>query len=987
VKSVEDYADRALSLQLQAENHDGDREEGKGEEAELDLDGNVIPSSDGPPLPPSNFNNDSNSGPLLLFSAQNDVDEFVTLLDETSDHFCAPSNAWKVHANAAKFERLLDEKYGRFRPLIEKHPQIETAFKNLQRKYAMGAFSPLRPRDKMPVNKTTAVMVLFMMHRNNVRFEALVLMATFCLVGLQPWALVTLVALGRWELGRRKSKRTKGIPRALKVCEPYYAREVGVGADEKQSEKEERAKKYAKLSDPVGERYNPADLSLRDETYNVLLLGSGAETLYSGALLARAGRKVCVLSPVADVSECHVMEPSKQHQKMKAKGSKGGGKSGLALFEDVPFDVKALNISHPAKQQRLLAPALCTATDAQGGIRFARVGSQEDGYAHSVLSVPGLGTDNSSSSDNMIPVVINAGGPGALAEYCATCLGDGFPGSSTDLDGKTKKDDEIDNGNSTSLGYLRACHQINAGSAEHYLSKLFAASNKNASGESNAYRQSTLRPASAFLDKCLPLNPHVRSLMAAVGMCGENLSPSKTSMAAHVSHLCAMTSGEGMAYPVGGPRALCHALTSVIEQCGGRVVGGASLQELLFEKEEEEKKKTKKKQGGEKVDHMGPKPRCRGVRLQNGCEITVSENGGVVLSTLGLLPTFLHLLSPDVRTAHGVPPGLPAVSERRPLLKLLVGLKGTKEELDLTGADWYRLPNATLPRDELVEGEAGKVKLGTIGVDDDGDEAEGGGDTTTTISEEAAAVGQTGGRGKRSKTASSSPNTTIKKRHNKFTSGQSWMKVSFPSAKDPSWSDRHGTVSTCVITVEADDDFVRMFDAQPRLYSFLGTVAGDVAERLKDRVMRDLVENFPQLEGRIECVQLCGPHRCGLVQDPARFAVRGNRPETPYPGLYVGGSDLTLGESFSGALVGAWLAANAVMGYSFVDLMYLKKNLTSDLERFLEEPCDVVEGENGEVAEDLAVPFDINEIDKKTEEDEGMSVPLPTNAAESSKEE
>ena len=77
--------------------------------------------------------------------------------------------------------------------------------------------------------------------------------------------------------------------------------------------------------------------------------------------------------------------------------------------------------------------------------------------------------------------------------------------------------------------------------------------------------------------------------------------------------------------------------------------------------------------------------------------------------------------------------------------------------------------------------------------------------------------------------------------------------------------------------------------------------------------------------------------------------------------------------------MGSWLAANAVMGYSYVDHLYLKKNITSDLEQFLEESYDV--------EEDLAVPFDSKECDdvmmKKNNED-GIA---PTTTAESSKEE
>ena len=72
------------------------------------------------------------------------------------------------------------------------------------------------------------------------------------------------------------------------------------------------------------------------------------------------------------------------------------------------------------------------------------------------------------------------------------------------------------------------------------------------------------------------------------------------------------------------------------------------------------------------------------------------------------------------------------------------------------------------------------------------------------------------------------------------------MKVSFPSAKDPSWFDRYGSISTCVVTIEADDEFVRMFDTKPRIYSYLKP-PGDTT--LGQRVIKDLCMTFPQLNG------------------------------------------------------------------------------------------------------------------------------------------
>ena len=95
----------------------------------------------------------------------------------------------------------------------------------------------------------------------------------------------------------------------------------------------------------------------------------------------------------------------------------------------------------------------------------------------------------------------------------------------------------------------------------------------------------------------------------------------------------------------------------------------------------------------------------------------------------------------------------------------------------------------------------------------------------------------------------------------------------------------------------------------------------------------------------------------------------------PYPGLFIGGADLTVADSTSGAIVGGWLAANAIIGYSLVDQVYLKKNITADLHQFLEEPGLVTE-RDGVVVEDLAVPF--KEIDC-----DGVRA---INAAESTKE-
>jgi len=208
----------------------------------------------------------------------------------------------------------------------------------------------------------------------------------------------------------------------------------------------------------------------------------------------------------------------------------------------------------------------------------------------------------------------------------------------------------------------------------------------------------------------------------------------------------------------------------------------------------------------------------------------------------------------------------------------------------------------------------------------------------------------------------------------KFDSGLSWMKISFPSAKDPSWGERYGDISTCVVTVEADDDFVQMFDSTPKIFSSKRASVGDCT-RLVERVTKDLIDTFPQLKGKIDFCTMTGPVRKSLSHTPVKYAAKGIRPETPYPGLFMGGSDLTVGDSFSGAMVGGWMAANAVLQYSFIDYLYLEKNITNDLSQFLRSPAL-------SNVEDIAVPFKRPVDDSIKEEEEGTN-----QAAESSKEE
>jgi len=872
----------------------------------------------------------------VLFASNFIREEFSsTVLGYTSEHFTTLGRSipqWKVHANAAKFERHLDEKYGRFRPFITQHPEIEFFLKNSQRKLAKGEFSPFRCGDP-PMDKKASIILLFILHRNGVRLEVTFLSTLFLLVGLQPWALVFLVAIGRYLLERRQKKKIAGwLKDDVKVVKPYYAKAMESVAND--DEDAVNKVKHDFLLKPVGVPISPSDFAKEEiegeETFDTLLVGSGPATLYTAALLARTGRSILVLSQDKDASGVQTL---------------GEESVDSETFANVPFDIGGNNIMHISKQQRFLAPALCNETDAQGGIRFAQIGTEADGYTSDILSIPGMGVDNPSGS-TAFP--LRAGGVKNITEDAAIYLGDGWPDD---------EDEDTGIGNSASAAYFSACNSINSSASQYYISKIVPEAINRATNE-NSYQESSIRYAASFADKILPLNAHIRSLVAGMGMRGENLPPSKTSLGAHATNICALTSPEGATYPVGGPRALCHALTSVVEQNGGKVLTGAQVKEFLFNEPKNDGNRSVAKESEEK--QKLDKPRCYGVKLADGRIISIGkEEDSSVISMNGFIQTFIFSMSSEIRGKYGIPAGLPALTERRPLLHFLIGLRGNSQDLRLTGADWYRLPNASLARDE-VDPVTGEIKLGTTGAeiqDDEDDEVD---ESNVTVSPRGAECKgsvpsdkmETKNRDKRSKKPK-------KSRRFKFISGTSWIKVSFPSAKDPSWKYRHGDISTCVVTVEADDDFVKLYDTSPKIFSNIKFGSGESA-RLLERVTKDLMENFPQLNGRIECCMMLGPIRVGLSHTPHRYAATGIRPETSYPGLFVGGSDLTVGDSFSASMVSGWMVANAVLRYSFIDHLFLAKNVTNDLSLCLTSP-KLLE-------EDVAVPFKAIEKYDETKE-------------------
>ena len=147
--------------------------------------------------------------------------------------------------------------------------------------------------------------------------------------------------------------------------------------------------------------------------------------------------------------------------------------------------------------------------------------------------------------------------------------------------------------------------------------------------------------------------------------------------------------------------------------------------------------------------------------------------------------------------------------------------------------------------------------------------------------------------------------------------------ISFPSAKDPSFTDRYPGRATIEVVAFGPHEW---FD------KWAGTTWGKrgedyeaLKEKLSQRLLRKLYDRLPGLEGKIDYYELSTSLSTdwfcrytqgeiyGLDHDPQRFEQDWLKPKTDIPGLYLAGQDvMTCG--VVGAMMGGLLAAVKVGG-------------------------------------------------------------------------
>ncbi len=155
--------------------------------------------------------------------------------------------------------------------------------------------------------------------------------------------------------------------------------------------------------------------------------------------------------------------------------------------------------------------------------------------------------------------------------------------------------------------------------------------------------------------------------------------------------------------------------------------------------------------------------------------------------------------------------------------------------------------------------------------------------------------------------------------------------VSFPSAKDPDWSNRYPGKSTIdIITLLPFESFHQWDKTR---WMKRGDTYEAYKERFAQRLLNHLFEIFPHLKDKVDCYELSTPlttkhfvnyeqgELYGLEHTPERYKQKFLNPRTPIKGLYLTGQDIVTA-GVGGALFSGFITATAITGKNLWKKIY-----------------------------------------------------------------
>ena len=147
--------------------------------------------------------------------------------------------------------------------------------------------------------------------------------------------------------------------------------------------------------------------------------------------------------------------------------------------------------------------------------------------------------------------------------------------------------------------------------------------------------------------------------------------------------------------------------------------------------------------------------------------------------------------------------------------------------------------------------------------------------------------------------------------------------ISFPSAKDPDWSNRYPDKSTIdIITLIPYETFEQWSDTP---WKKRGKDYESIKENIAQRLLKELYKQVPQVEGKVSYYELSTPLTTahfvnykqgeiyGLDHSPSRFRQSFLKPRTPIKNFYLTGQDIVTA-GVGGGLFSGVLTSMAVTG-------------------------------------------------------------------------
>ncbi len=250
--------------------------------------------------------------------------------------------------------------------------------------------------------------------------------------------------------------------------------------------------------------------------------------------------------------------------------------------------------------------------------------------------------------------------------------------------------------------------------------------------------------------------------------------------------------------------------------------------------------------------------RAIGVHMTDGKSFFAKN----IISGAGIMTTYKKLLPDAVKSKHKLEEHLKNVRRSVSHACLYIGLKGSPEELELPKTNLWIYPEGT----------------------DDHD-------------------------------------TTVEKFLKDNNAPLPVVYVSFPSAKDPDWSNRYPGKSTIdIITLEPYDNYAKWGGSQ---WMKRGEEYEQRKEKTAQRLLEVLYKQLPHLKGSIEHYELSSPLTTqhfvnydqgeiyGIDHTPERFRQKFLRPRTPIKNFYLTGQDIVTA-GVAGALFAGVLTASVI---------------------------------------------------------------------------